>query len=71
MKRSLMFLASILLFSSMAMAFPSDHSNGWNWDKDKHHHHHQAVPELGVAPMLALSFATMAGGLALKRRRSA
>jgi hypothetical protein len=77
MKRSLMFLSALLLFSSMAMASPSyDSSWGSDWDKDHHHHHHKggdpkAVPELGVVPMLALSFATMAGGLTLKRRRSA
>lgn len=91
MKRALMFLASVLLLSSIAMARPS---NDWGWggeggDRGDHHKHgkcgkdgnwggdskcdpdsHHGVPELGVAPMLAVSFATMAGGLALKRRRS-
>lgn len=68
MKRSLLFLSALLLFSSMAFARPS---NDWGWgnDWDKHHKKHHAVPELGVVPMLAVSFATMAGGLALKRRR--
>jgi len=68
MKRSLMFLASLVLLSSLAMAVPNDW--GWN-DKNKHKKHNNAVPELGVAPMLAISFVTMAGGLALKRRLGA
>jgi hypothetical protein len=85
MRRSLMFLSALLLFSSLAFARPSgdwgwggDGNQGndggkhckWNDDKCKKDHG-RSVPELGVAPMLALSFATMAGGLALKRRRSA
>jgi hypothetical protein len=66
MKRSLMFLSALVLLSCTAMAVPND----WG-SNDKHKTHDHAVPELGVAPMLVVSFATLAGGLALKRRQGA
>jgi hypothetical protein len=66
MKRLWLFLPMLLMFSAMAFASPNW---GDGWDQKKHHHP-QAVPELGVAPMLVLSAGAIAGGLILKRRRN-
>ncbi len=67
MKRTVMFLSSFILLSAMAFA-----STSLNWDSilDRHKKKQESVPESGVVPMLVLSLGTIAGGLALKQRRT-
>lgn len=63
MRRSLLCLSAIVLFSSMVLASsrPDDGREG-------KHKHHYATPEAGVISMLALSAGALAGGLALRHR---
>lgn len=66
MKRLWFYMSALVLLSSMAVASSRP---DWGGDRDKHKHHYDA-PEPGVISMLALSVSAIAGGLALRHRRS-
>ena len=70
MKRLLLCLSAVVLLGSMALA-SSRPDDDRDHDRDGKHKHHYATPEAGVISMLAVSAGTLAGGLALKRRRKA
>jgi hypothetical protein len=65
MKRSLFYLSTVVLLSAMSFASISP-----SWFGDGNKKKKRAVPESGVLPMLVLSIGTLAGGLALKHRRT-
>jgi len=67
MRRLLLFLSVVFLYSAVAFAYPSANQPDW-FNKQRRK---QTLSETGVAPMLVLSLAAIGGGLALKRRRSA
>lgn len=66
MKRLLFYASALVLLSSMAVASSRP---DWGGDRNRHKHHYDA-PEAGVISMLALSLSTIAGGLALRHRKS-
>jgi hypothetical protein len=61
MKRSYLFLSTLLLISSMAFASSRP---GRGHDKPRY-----STPEPGIVSMLGLSVGTIAGGLVLRYRR--
>jgi hypothetical protein len=66
MKRSLLVLSSIVLFSAMSFASVAP---DWFGIFDKNHNkRHQPLPESGAVPMLVLSLGVIAGGLTLRQR---
>ena len=65
MKRLLLLLSSVVLLSAISFASISPIFFDPNKNKKKH-----AVPESGVVPMLVVAIGAIAGGLALKQRRT-
>jgi len=66
MKRSLLFVSSFVLLSAMAFATASPNLRDI-FDKNKKKR--RELPEFGAVSMLVLSLGTIAGGLAVKKRR--